>query len=203
MAGGLAAFAGRGSGAKSTKKPMHIPKAGFTFMVFIRGWEKAAQGFQNMPQKMEKRVVGKLWKVWQRVFERSQKDCPVGETGKLKRSGRVYNNSKPWGKMGTQFIDMRITYGGPSTDCDYAVYVHEGHRFPGGKGWVRGRPWLVRAVKKYRKSLYRECKFALREEWGKFCKQMAGYKGMAGTGQLGYKARVFGGTAGGRLGAGY
>lgn len=161
---------------KRYKSPRPLPMGGSPFMMQIRGFQAAGRAFHYdmIPKKTMKKVYESIKKVALKIFKESQQTCPVGETKKLKSSARFIDKSRIMSDTGgkQQFIDMRITYGGAGSGVVYAVYVHEGHSARDGS-WVRGRPWLVRAARRYKRSLLRAAKYSALRVWNNFARQIS------------------------------
>ena len=157
--------------------PLKLPMGGSPFMMQIRGFQAAARGFHfsMLPKHTMEGVHKAIKKVAMKIFKEAKGTCPVGETGNLKGTARFVDRSQVIsGTVATgqkQFVDMHITFGGGSKMVEYAVWVHEGHSSPGGS-WVKGNPWLVRAARRYKKSLLRACKYSALGVWSKFVRQV-------------------------------
>jgi len=113
---------------------------------------RKAQGIINRKYRDE------LIEWWERVKETAKKLCPV-DTGTLRRSIRVVRLAEAniglyaeKAVFASPLVNRMIVAGGsayinPKTKrpCDYATYVHDGHRIPSG-GFVPPRPFLTDAV---------------------------------------------------------
>ena len=176
---------------KAYKSPRRLPMGGSPFMMQIRGFQAAGRAFHYtmIPKHTMKKVHLAIKKVAMKIYAEADDTCPVGPSGDLKASGRFIDDSAIMPGTGgkDQFINMRIQYGGGNVD--YAVYVHEGHSAPDGS-WVMGKPWLVRAARRYKKSLLRATKHTAMGVWNRFVKQintgstwvaLGGGAGMIGT----------------------
>lgn len=158
-----------------------IPKGGATWMLQIRGFQKAAKAFHfsQLPRYTQEQIYKRALGIAHKILRRAQETCPV-DTMRLASSGRVEDKTiPPSGKQG-QRINIRVMFGGSTMRVDYALYVHEGHMSPSGS-WVRGRPFLARAGRAYRKSLQRLTKIAIEAAWNKYVKQISGYSGAGWT----------------------
>jgi hypothetical protein len=159
---------------KRYKSPRRLPMGGSPFMMQIRGFQAAGTAFHYamMPKFTMQKVYAQIKKVSMKIFRESQRTCPM-DTGKLAYSGRFIDKSRIMPRTGgkDQFIDIHIVYGGGPSQVDYAVYVHEGHSTKGGK-WVMGDPWLVRAARRYKRSLLRATKNTAMGVWNRFAKQI-------------------------------
>ena len=70
------------------------------------------------------------------VEAEAKKLCPVGDTGLLRRSIKGIVEEITW----------KYVIGKIGTNVPYAIYVHEGHHFRNGKGFVLARPFLRQAL---------------------------------------------------------
>ena len=174
------------TGKRFKAAPLKLPMGGSPFMMQIRGFQAAGRAFHYtmIPKHTMKKVHLAIKKVAMKIYAEA-----VGPSGDLKASGRFIDDSAIMPGTGgkDQFINMRIQYGGGNVD--YAVYVHEGHSAPDGS-WVMGKPWLVRAARRYKKSLLRATKHTAMGVWNRFVKQintgstwvaLGGGAGMIGT----------------------
>jgi hypothetical protein len=180
-----------GAGTPFTKPTIQVPMTGSAFMLYIRGFQAASRGWKQLQKETLEEVYKGVLKVVQKMYEKSQATCPVGETGKLRRSGKIDDKSRMLfmlpGTGQKQFIDIHIRYGGARYGVEYAVYVHEGHQTPNRTGFVRGNPWLVRAARSYRRTMFRSCKPSIQKVWGRFVRQI---RATGGTGQRALTGRI-------------
>ena len=180
-----------GSGTAFKKPAIQVPMTGSAFMLYIRGFQAASRGWKNLQKKTLEEVYLGVAKVVEAIYKDAKATCPVGDTGKLKRSAQLIDRSRMLfmlpGTGRKQFIDMHITYGGAKFGVNYAVYVHEGHQTPNRTGFVRGNPWLVVSARKYKKRLFKSCKPSVQRAWGRFVRQVAM---TGGTGQRALTGRI-------------
>ena len=125
----------------------------------LRQEKKLAEDLRKAQRVVNRKFREELKRWWRKVKDTAYQLCPK-DTGTLAKTIRVRRIQECSEHIGLEaekaivVLDTMIVAGGmlvnPKTGriCDYATYVHDGHRTPSG-GFVPPRPFLTDAIAKH------------------------------------------------------
>ena len=140
-------------------------------------WKKQAKKYlEEAREELPKKIKEELERVWQNILNDAKRLCPV-DTGTLRSTIRVADMSAIMSGFsphikGVQVFNKAIIAGdytviNPKTGrpCNYAVWVHDGHRLRDGRFWA-GVPFLTEALMMNEAELMKAIDKALKAVFG-------------------------------------